>query len=154
MLGAAALVLVGIWASSSPQEIVRVEEMSSPQSQPIPEHAPSATSLAPAPLDGKSLANLTAAVPAAAVPESEATSPAGRTAPTATDPVPGSGKSAQAIAPVVPNAAVGARTRETLNKTPRTSARRHRDAAAGNNVARGAASSVHLPDVIPNPYHN
>jgi serine/threonine protein kinase len=145
ILGAAALVLVGIWARSSPQETVQVEEMTSPQSQPIPERAPAA------PIDGRSLTNLTAAVPAAAQPAPE---PAEDSAPTTTDSVPSSGKPTQAIAPVVSNPMLGAKNRETANRTPRTSVRRHRESAVGTNVARGAANSVHLPDVIPNPYHN
>ncbi|HKP64328.1 MAG TPA: protein kinase [Polyangiales bacterium] len=160
LVGAAALVLVGVWASSSPQETVRVEEMTSPQSQPIPEHPEAATPAPAAPLDGRPVTNLTAAVPAAAVPSEPVLpqpDPAEEPTPTApaADSEPSSAKPAQTIVPVVPNAVVVPRIRETPNKTPRISVRRHREpVAAGNNVTRSAPSSAHLPDVIPNPYHN
>jgi hypothetical protein len=137
VLGIAALAFLGIWASSSPQEVVQVEEIGGP-AVPVSTlpSVPLSTSVA-AP-DSRNVLSVT-------------TLPAG-----SRDEVVPSAPPAQAIAPVVPSAASSAQP-----------AARIRSGSSGSKSAQGSAKQssrrhrepikpVAAPrlDVIPNPYHD
>jgi hypothetical protein len=137
-IGIAALAFIGIWASSSPQEVVKVEEIGGPM-------PPLATTVSTVP-DSKSESRST--LPVATLPAS--------TRNEAQDSVHGASPS-QEIAPVVPTAASTAqptaRVRSTASKPASSSvkqgSRRKRESAKPGS----AATAPHL-DVIPNPYHD
>jgi serine/threonine-protein kinase len=143
-LGIVALVAVGMWAGSSSQEVVKVQEMG----------APAALELAPAPAQQSSL--VTTAAPATPEPEPARGDRGERVR--KPEPVTVQAPEAQAIVPVVPSAAVGVQSSASTNPRTRAAVRVvNASPAASKPSVRRHRDTKPMPshlDVIPNPYHD